>query len=264
MNALEDPIQELTPLASSDAPDVLGLLNRELGEPLYGMDDLEKAAADPTATVNFIRHDGGLAAAAIARVLVPEDADYYRPFGSPVEDLFTGHTVGSLEALAVRPSDRRRGLGARLVRARLAWLAEHGCDRVVAVSWLSGRAGTSAPLYRRLGFKEGDIAINFYLEESRTDGWSCPVCGNPCRCSAQLFWFEQEATPQVTPAPSESGPSETIPAMNPPRSEQVDPDQRSGQAPGEEVVQVNDPYRGGGPAPEEEHGKEDLQHPTGG
>jgi hypothetical protein len=37
----------------------------------------------------------------------------------------------------------------------------------------------------------------------------------------------------------------------------------SDQAPGEEVVQVNDKYAGGGPAPDLEP-SEHAQHPTGG
>jgi hypothetical protein len=39
--------------------------------------------------------------------------------------------------------------------------------------------------------------------------------------------------------------------------------QTSDQAPGEEVVQVNDPYKGGGPAPDEKQ-SEQAQHQTGG
>ncbi len=38
--------------------------------------------------------------------------------------------------------------------------------------------------------------------------------------------------------------------------------QRADQRPGEEAVQVNDAYDGGGPAPEEP--TDDMQHPTGG
>ena len=40
--------------------------------------------------------------------------------------------------------------------------------------------------------------------------------------------------------------------------------QRSDQHPGEEVVQVNDPYEGGAPAPTEPAPNQDDQHPTGG
>jgi hypothetical protein len=42
------------------------------------------------------------------------------------------------------------------------------------------------------------------------------------------------------------------------------PPERSDQAPGEEVVQVNDAYTGGGPPPDDETRKDDEQHPTGG
>jgi hypothetical protein len=42
------------------------------------------------------------------------------------------------------------------------------------------------------------------------------------------------------------------------------PPERSDQAPGEEAVQVNDKYRGGGPAPLDEAHRDDEQHPTGG
>ncbi len=42
------------------------------------------------------------------------------------------------------------------------------------------------------------------------------------------------------------------------------PPERSDQTPGEEVVQVNDAYRGGGPPPEDEAHQDDEQHPTGG
>jgi len=41
-------------------------------------------------------------------------------------------------------------------------------------------------------------------------------------------------------------------------------DTRSGQAPGEEAVQVNDRYQGGGPPPDAEPSVEEEQHPTGG
>jgi hypothetical protein len=42
------------------------------------------------------------------------------------------------------------------------------------------------------------------------------------------------------------------------------PPERSDQARGEEVVQVNDAYTGGGPPPQDESHTDDEQHPTGG
>ncbi len=42
------------------------------------------------------------------------------------------------------------------------------------------------------------------------------------------------------------------------------PDKPGGQARGEEAIQVNDPYGGGGEPPGGEPAAEDDQHPTGG
>lgn len=42
------------------------------------------------------------------------------------------------------------------------------------------------------------------------------------------------------------------------------PPERSDQAPGEEVVQVNDAYVGGSPPPQDDSHRDDDQHPTGG
>ncbi len=42
------------------------------------------------------------------------------------------------------------------------------------------------------------------------------------------------------------------------------PPTRSDQAPGEETVQVNDPYVGGDPGPQEETSQSNDQHQTGG
>jgi len=49
-----------------------------------------------------------------------------------------------------------------------------------------------------------------------------------------------------------------------PGERQWSPPTRSDQAPGEESVQINDPYVGDDPAPEEETPQGDDQHQTGG
>jgi hypothetical protein len=56
--------------------------------------------------------------------------------------------------------------------------------------------------------------------------------------------------------PRAAGEAATDPIWTPP--------ERSDQAPGEETVQVNDPYTGGGPPPSGESHEDDHQHPTGG
>jgi GNAT superfamily N-acetyltransferase len=179
---------ELTRLAPDDdenAGAAAALLSRELGEGMYSPTGLLRDAADPTAGVWLVGLRP-LVGAAVARLLVAADAGYYARFGDEATGLFAG-TVGSLEALAVEPSHRRQGLGARLSATATEWMWAAGCDAVVAIAWRSGAADSSAGLFRRLGFREGRTVPRFYYGESVRDGWTCPVCGGPCTCAATLF-----------------------------------------------------------------------------
>ncbi len=177
----------VSPLRAEDAGAAraaAALLNRELGEGLYRPEWLLEDAANAAARVSLVGSPVPIGAA-VLRVLGPADGDYYRSFGRPALDLFTG-LVGSFEALAVEPEQRRRGVGSRLVAASLDWMRRQGCAAAITVSWQSGRDG-SAGLFRRLGMREGPTVERFYLDESLRDGWACPVCGGPCRCAATLF-----------------------------------------------------------------------------
>jgi ribosomal protein S18 acetylase RimI-like enzyme len=175
----------LRPGDAAAAGAAAALLGRELGDGLYRPEWLLEDAASPSAGVWVA---GGLppVGAAVARVLGEADAGYYRPFGGEAVELFHG-SVGSFEALAVDPGHRRRGVGSALTTASLDWMRLRGCHAAVTLSWRSTSRDGSAGLFRRLGMREGPTVERFYLEESVRDGWTCPVCGGPCTCSATLF-----------------------------------------------------------------------------
>ena len=163
------------------------LLNQELGRDIYKRGRLERDAADPTAAVWIARQGGPEpVGAAVARLLIPEDAAYYERFGPEAVKLFTGK-VGSYEAVAVERGFRRRGTGRLLTEVALEWMRQQGCDLAVTLAWLSGREDSSPYLFGRLGFREWGTVERFYYEESLRDGWECPVCRGTCRCSATFF-----------------------------------------------------------------------------
>jgi ribosomal protein S18 acetylase RimI-like enzyme len=177
----------------ADLPAVLELFDRELGRSIYSRADLEADLADPE--VVFLVERG--IAAALGRLLIPEDLAYYERFGELAQRAFAAGQVGSIEALAVAPSERRRGLGRALVETAAEWLFNAGASAIVVVGWDSGRPDSSLPLLRSLRFEESVRVERFYEEESRHDGWICPVDGNPCRCSAVLFvrWARGDDAP---------------------------------------------------------------------
>ena len=172
---------------SARLAEALTLLNRSLGEQIYSPEKLAEVTRDPEAMLT-IWEDGGVQAAAVARLLYPEDSSYYAAFGPTATAPFARSRVGSLEAVAVKEDQRHQGIGRQLTLDQMSWLARQGCEVVVAVSWLSGGSGTSAGMYRDLGFTGTSPVADFYLAESIRDGWACPSCHGPCHCSAAFFW----------------------------------------------------------------------------
>jgi ribosomal protein S18 acetylase RimI-like enzyme len=173
----------MRPVTAVDLPYVLGLFNRELGDPVFTLAGLERDLEDPE--VRILVEPG--AGAALSRLLIPEDIAYYERFGDLAQRAFAAGAAGSLEALAVEPDARRSGLGTALVEASQSWFSEVGARSVLVVGWDSGRPDSSLPLLRRLEYEESPRIERFYEEESRRGGWTCPVDGLPCRCAAILF-----------------------------------------------------------------------------
>ena len=174
------------PPARALLPALAELLNANLGEGLYTSPDLERDLGAPTARVTGAYAKGILVGGAVARLMVPRDVGYYQRFGAAAAAQFRAGPIGSVEALAVVPAARRRGAGRRLLGDSIEWCRDRGCRGVVAVSWISGGDGTSAPLFAAAGFTMGETIADFYLEESRRNGWLCPVCGAGCHCAGQF------------------------------------------------------------------------------
>lgn len=191
---VDPPIAHVAVAGAENVPSLVDLLNSSLGLGLYTATDLHRDIGDPTALVLVTRGEGGVTGGAVSRLLAPRDVDYYTRFGDPARRLFeaTG-PIGSISALAVAGSARRQGLGRRLVEASVDWCREQRCSAVVAVSWISGAEGTSAPLFAALGFTSGETVADFYLEESLRDGWTCPVCTGPCHCGGQFVYLNLQS-----------------------------------------------------------------------
>lgn len=163
------------------------LLNRELGEEIYPGTELASTADGGDRSALFVAlavDSESLLGAGVVRLLQAGDEGYYERFGDLARRLALPGAA-SLEAMAVEPPARRRGIGRSLIEARLGFAASVGASSAVAVSWLSGRA-PSLGLFRALGFEESEAVADFYLEESIRDRWACPACQGPCRCSAVL------------------------------------------------------------------------------
>lgn len=97
-------------------------------------------------------------------------------------------TTGLIKSMAVDPVYTRRGVGTDLVCAALADLEAHGARMFYALGWV--RPDGSCPIKGVLtaqGFAASVEIEDFWTQDSITNGYDCPIDGNPCHCAALLL-----------------------------------------------------------------------------
>lgn len=162
------------------------IADETLGDGVYDRPALRALAEQPTATV--------IAAVSVAGVIgwacgeeLAVGGTWYAQFGEVARAWASRpHTI-NLRDLAVAPASQGRGVGRALAEAVLAWARRRGARSALSVAWLSPAPRTSAPLFERLGFQRLGVAAAPYDADSRERGWTCPFCGQPCRCPAACY-----------------------------------------------------------------------------
>lgn len=181
--------------ADADAPSVCALLGDALGELYVDLDDVRATIdpANPDATCLIaVDAEGRLIGALTATVL---------PRGSiadilPVGQVATVQELPSLRfherlcvirSIAVLPGWRGRGIGSQLVREALDWCDERGATTALSFGWKSSGGCHIAGVMATTGFESTQEIPNFWTDDSRQKGYSCPECGSVCECTAVVF-----------------------------------------------------------------------------
>jgi GNAT superfamily N-acetyltransferase len=98
--------------------------------------------------------------------------------------------VGVMELAAVHEQARHQGVGARLIERRLQWMREAGAQMAVCSALVHPDQSVPArtPLLRN-GFEHLIDIPEFWLGESLREQYQCERCGNPCHCTASLYYL---------------------------------------------------------------------------
>ncbi|MFC4553520.1 MULTISPECIES: GNAT family N-acetyltransferase [Halorussus] len=104
--------------------------------------------------------------------------------GGYVDDLLDRHS-GIMHVGIVRQGFESRGIGSRLFKNRLAWLAEYGVERVFGTSWLRNDHHDSSALFEAYGFRPVVEVEGYYGETNDRD--QCPDCPGICECTARIY-----------------------------------------------------------------------------
>lgn len=95
--------------------------------------------------------------------------------------------LGYLHTVGVDPKFQRRNIGTALVRESIEQLKKLGAETLLSVGWKSEKGVHIGGVLKRSNLNAFKEIAEYWLEDSKKKGYSCPSCGNPCRCSAVLF-----------------------------------------------------------------------------
>lgn len=176
------------PLQESDRQRVLTLWENHFGDSVESMFDAAVGDHDRVAGFAGVVNDD-LAGFGIAAIGSPEwlEGDYDE---LDVQPYVSGDLIGTLYQIVVAPNYRGRGIGTRLTRRRLRWLATHDDDiqEIVATCWERENGPDARGIVERFGFE----AVDLIEWDNPEDGW-CPDCGEGCTCNSVLYVLEAPA-----------------------------------------------------------------------
>lgn len=193
-NSLNDP---------SMPPDWLdaavSLSNQELGSDYTTLQDLQKMVAYPDTCVQLaVSENNAVVGLAVGEWYssISECLGYSTPaeIHSTLLDQIADRNVeatepvGYVRTVVVSPEFQKRGIASSLVMQTLNWFAGKALSRALCVAWTDTAGCHIASTMKRTGFDSLGNFPNFYLEESTRMGYDCTTCGNPCVCSAEVFF----------------------------------------------------------------------------
>jgi GNAT superfamily N-acetyltransferase len=175
----------IRPATLADAAAVAGLLSLLRDD--YPTTDAERFISDDNRACFVAEEDERLVGAATAVILTANEA-LPRAHTSLVAQLQLASSLAILNDNVVVPTARRHGIGSRLVSVRLDWARAQNIDDVICEAWVYPDGSTpAASLLRRNGFALVAEVADYWKLESVEQGYSCAICGTPCRCACALF-----------------------------------------------------------------------------
>ena len=177
----------IRPIATADLPSAVAVLAESIGPGWITSADLVPA---PDRRVVVAEVDGGVAGVGTVSIRdwessLPSDPDARAAVLALAGE--TPRTVGYLDAAAVAPAARGRGLYTAMLADRIGWAVGRRATLLMSVGWTPPDGCRIAGAMWRAGFAELARITGFYAGDRIPAGASCIHCGRPCGCDAILF-----------------------------------------------------------------------------
>nr|WP_319400651.1 GNAT family N-acetyltransferase [uncultured Carboxylicivirga sp.] len=100
---------------------------------------------------------------------------------------YKGIRNGKLKTIAIKAKYKRKGVGKALLVDACDQLYHRGARIIEIIVWNHKEDFVMKKMLDNQNFQLRDIIKNYWTFDSIKNDYTCPVCGHPCRCSANIY-----------------------------------------------------------------------------
>jgi N-acetylglutamate synthase-like GNAT family acetyltransferase len=188
-------------MGPKDVDGALSVLGAALGRKYIEREDLEAVRASSDGRPTYVALVKGTVVGALTAELADRDTFLQRVPGDMVDAVVRAtpgleyQRIGLIRSVAVADAEHRGGIGTQLVQAAIKELWKLGATVIIAVAWADQNSCRIAGVLEAFGFKRGATLPSYWQQDSQENSYECPVCGNPCKCSAILYLLMRGDSP---------------------------------------------------------------------
>ncbi|WP_299576838.1 GNAT family N-acetyltransferase [uncultured Sunxiuqinia sp.] len=164
----------------------------EIADSELGKDYLDEGIKDQISRPNTlfrvaVSKKEGILGFCYSYILTPEELDEQFELADFPKSLKVSSKIAVLKTIAVKSIHQGKGVGSILMDDALELYKQNQIESVICVAWKSKNGVNMGGLMNLYDFNLHQEINNFWKEGSIEEGYSCPVCGNPCHCSALIY-----------------------------------------------------------------------------
>ncbi|MBP8790201.1 MAG: GNAT family N-acetyltransferase [Breznakibacter sp.] len=158
-------------------PAVLAIADSRFGKGYITRDELTNSSA-----IVLVGVEQGVVVGFVLFYLMPSSEFPIELYGNYPQ----GDRALYVKSVAVHNGFERRGYATALLNMVINIARRQNVICCYAYLWITAGAIPAGSVFDALGFEPVLEINNFWYQSSMKQPFDCPICGHPCRCSAQL------------------------------------------------------------------------------
>jgi ribosomal protein S18 acetylase RimI-like enzyme len=170
---------------------ILELSDKQLGKDYLDNESLSKAHSDPNNYLALAIDENGVLVGFCLGYIVDSSRiqQEFKISSKDIPDVIKNASkLAVLKTIAVSEKYKGIGIGGNLIKDCTNYFKSKDLCAICSIGWKSKNGTNVERILLRAGFEKLIEIPEFWNIESIEKKYSCPVCGNPCNCSAVIFF----------------------------------------------------------------------------